>query len=393
MSPLVQIAALAGSVAAVLGLRTTPLLLFALASPRFDAVTKLLALATYAAVVGLALSADPTFLASALGFAIGFAYFAACACILVWMCRADRLRALSPAALVALLAFACIVLPGCMVNAPGGLVVLMTGWELFFSSYSYTVESKRPQAFRSLGEGLFFLLVNPSLSYPERGAWSTSPDVDAGALRRCATGAALLFLQALSAPLGPLIARIAATIDVPWVAGYVAFALGCAIGLGRAFLAQAGVAHVHIGLLALMGFRARERFDAPWRSTSPADFWRRWNVYLGVWFRRYVFNPAAYRLARLRRVSPLARTAAALLFTFVLAGIAHDAIWLVQYGTAGNGVLAFGAAGLAVMVGETAPLRAAASGARGLLARWTARALSWHLVFVSVWLFGFMLPR
>jgi D-alanyl-lipoteichoic acid acyltransferase DltB (MBOAT superfamily) len=142
-----------------------------------------------------------------------------------------------------------------------------------------------------------------------------------------------------------------------------------------------------------MGFGAPERFDAPWRSASPADFWRRWNIYLGQWFRRYVFNPVSYRIARYRRVPAPARSVAALLITFALAGAAHDAVWLVQDGQAGHGLLAFGMAAVAVLLCEARPVQAASRGVHGAAARWASRALSWHLVFATVWLFGFMVPR
>ena len=247
MALLSQLSALAGSVAEVLALRTWPLLVFALVSPRFGTTTKLLAFATYASIAGLALSADPRFLANACGFAIGFAYLALCALAIVVAAHRGYLRRLPRPALIALLTAAFVVVPGSQTELPGGFIVLMTGWELFFSGYSYVLESARPTHVRSLPTALFFLLVNPALSYPERGRWLDEAHPDAQALRRCATGAALLFAQALSAPLGPLIVQLTDAIETPWAASYTRFVLGCAIGLGRAFLAQAGVAHVHIG--------------------------------------------------------------------------------------------------------------------------------------------------
>ena len=40
-----------------------------------------------------------------------------------------------------------------------------------------------------------------------------------------------------------------------------------------------------------LGFELTENFDHPYLARSPADFWRRWNISLSIWFRDYVYIP------------------------------------------------------------------------------------------------------
>lgn len=48
---------------------------------------------------------------------------------------------------------------------------------------------------------------------------------------------------------------------------------------------------IAIGLSRLFGFHFRENFDFPYRSRSISEFWRRWHISLGTWFREYVYFP------------------------------------------------------------------------------------------------------
>ena len=45
------------------------------------------------------------------------------------------------------------------------------------------------------------------------------------------------------------------------------------------------------GMGAMMGFRFPENFDYPYLSRSVTEFWRRWHMTLGGWFRDYVYIP------------------------------------------------------------------------------------------------------
>ena len=46
-----------------------------------------------------------------------------------------------------------------------------------------------------------------------------------------------------------------------------------------------------IGLGRMMGFHYQENFNYPYISKSITEFWRRWHISLGSWFRDYVYIP------------------------------------------------------------------------------------------------------
>ena len=48
---------------------------------------------------------------------------------------------------------------------------------------------------------------------------------------------------------------------------------------------------IAIGISRLFGFRFKENFNFPYRSKSLSEFWRRWHISLGTWFREYVYFP------------------------------------------------------------------------------------------------------
>ena len=52
-----------------------------------------------------------------------------------------------------------------------------------------------------------------------------------------------------------------------------------------------GYSDMAIGLARAMGFRIDKNFDYPYRSKNITEFWRRWHISLGAWFRNYVYIP------------------------------------------------------------------------------------------------------
>ena len=76
-----------------------------------------------------------------------------------------------------------------------------------------------------------------------------------------------------------------------------------------------------IGLGRVMGFRYKENFNYPYVSLSATEFWRRWHISLGSFFRDYVYIP----LGGNRRGA--ARTALNLLIVWGLTGLWHGAAW------------------------------------------------------------------
>ncbi len=82
-----------------------------------------------------------------------------------------------------------------------------------------------------------------------------------------------------------------------------------------------GYSDMAIGLGRMMGFRFPENFDHPYGSKSVSEFWRRWHMTLGGWFREYVYIPlggnrvGSWKLLR------------NLLVVWFLTGLWHGASW------------------------------------------------------------------
>ncbi len=52
-----------------------------------------------------------------------------------------------------------------------------------------------------------------------------------------------------------------------------------------------GYSDMAIGLGKMLGFELRENFDYPYTAKSATEFWRRWHISLGQWFRDYLYIP------------------------------------------------------------------------------------------------------
>ena len=69
---------------------------------------------------------------------------------------------------------------------------------------------------------------------------------------------------------------------------YWLFAIGFTLHIYFDF---SGYSDMAIGLGKLFGFRFLENFNYPYCSASITEFWRRWHISLGQWFRDYVYIP------------------------------------------------------------------------------------------------------
>lgn len=82
-----------------------------------------------------------------------------------------------------------------------------------------------------------------------------------------------------------------------------------------------GYSDMAIGLGRIFGFHFLENFNYPYISRSITEFWRRWHMSLGTWFRDYVYIPlGGNRVSRLRWVFNLA-------VVWMLTGFWHGAGW------------------------------------------------------------------
>ncbi len=52
-----------------------------------------------------------------------------------------------------------------------------------------------------------------------------------------------------------------------------------------------GYSDIAIGISRIFGFDLKENFNYPYTSTSIGEFWRRWHISLGSWFREYIYIP------------------------------------------------------------------------------------------------------
>ncbi len=82
-----------------------------------------------------------------------------------------------------------------------------------------------------------------------------------------------------------------------------------------------GYSLMAIGLGAVMGFTIPENFNDPYMSRSVTEFWRRWHMTLGRWFREYVYIP----IGGSKKGVP--RMVLALFVVWTFTGLWHGADW------------------------------------------------------------------
>ena len=92
-----------------------------------------------------------------------------------------------------------------------------------------------------------------------------------------------------------------------------------------------GYSDMAVGLGKMMGFNFPENFNYPYQSKSVSEFWRRWHITLGSWFKSYIYFPlGGSRKGKGRTIFNLA-------VVWLVTGIWHGAswnfiLWGVMYG-------------------------------------------------------------
>ena len=82
-----------------------------------------------------------------------------------------------------------------------------------------------------------------------------------------------------------------------------------------------GYSDMAIGLGRIFGFRFSENFNYPYISASITEFWRRWHISLGSWFRDYVYIPlGGNRVSKEKWLRNI-------LVVWMLTGLWHGASW------------------------------------------------------------------
>lgn len=118
--------------------------------------------------------------------------------------------------------------------------------------------------------------------------------------------------------LAPLVDGLFATGDPGSASGAWLAALMYSAQIYLDFSAYSDIA---IGLAAMMGVHFHENFRYPYRSRSAREFWQRWHISLGSWFRDYIYIPLGGSRAR-----PVV-VWRNLLIVWALTGLWHGAAW------------------------------------------------------------------
>lgn len=82
-----------------------------------------------------------------------------------------------------------------------------------------------------------------------------------------------------------------------------------------------GYSDMAIGVSKVLGYNLSENFNLPFASGSVTEYWRRWHVTLGNWFKEYVYIPlGGNRVGKNRQILNL-------LVVWILTGVWHGSTW------------------------------------------------------------------
>lgn len=97
--------------------------------------------------------------------------------------------------------------------------------------------------------------------------------------------------------------------------------VGMAFYMLQIYLDFSAYSDMAIGMGLMCGFHYKENFDYPYISTSVTEFWRRWHMSLGTFFRDYVYIPlGGNRKGKIRQIFNI-------FAVWALTGLWHGAAW------------------------------------------------------------------
>jgi alginate O-acetyltransferase complex protein AlgI len=200
---------------------------------------------------------------------------------------------------------------------------------LTFEEISYLVDVYRGDAkpARSVGRYLLFLMLFPHSIAGPIFRWK---DLEAqlaerehslatlvSGIGRFSLGLAkkVLIADAAAIAVDPIFAAKPGTLTttMAWV-GALAYTM-------QIYFDFSGYSDMAIGLGRMIGFRFKENFNAPYRSASITEFWKRWHISLSTWLRDYLYIPLGGNRGGERR------TRINVLLVFTLSGLWHGAAW------------------------------------------------------------------
>ena len=97
--------------------------------------------------------------------------------------------------------------------------------------------------------------------------------------------------------------------------------VGCLAFAFQIYFDFSGYSDMAIGLGKMFGFEFRKNFQYPYIAKNIGEFWRRWHISLGTWFREYVYIPLGGNKC------PASRHLLNLLIVWALTGLWHGAQW------------------------------------------------------------------
>ena len=165
------------------------------------------------------------------------------------------------------------------------------------------------------------LIAGPIVQYgdiqPQLASRQSTPDGFAAGMQRFVVGLSKKVLlanvcgQALAAM--PQAGEAALSVGGAWYAALL-YTL-------QIYFDFAGYSDMAIGIGRILGFTYKENFNYPYVSRSVREFWRRWHISLGSFFREYVYIPlGGNRKGR-------ARTVINTFAVWLLTGLWHGANW------------------------------------------------------------------
>ena len=193
-----------------------------------------------------------------------------------------------------------------------------------FQTLSYTIDMYRGKTkvqrsfMRFMAYVSMFpqLVAGPIVRYTDiakqlRRRTVTSEDFAAGAKRFTAG----LCKKVLLANNAGNVAQMLLTASIPTTASSW---LGIIMYTFQIYFDFSGYSDMAIGMGKMLGFKFAENFDYPYISKNITDFWRRWHISLGSFFRDYVYIPLGGN-----RFKPVRN----ILAVWFLTGLWHGASW------------------------------------------------------------------
>ncbi|MDD6451790.1 MAG: MBOAT family protein [Lachnospiraceae bacterium] len=166
-------------------------------------------------------------------------------------------------------------------------------------SYLLDVYWKREKAERNPGKVLLFLMFFPTLMEGPIARWGdvkntlfegnpiTLDTVSSGAIR---IGLGLFKRMIISDRLNVMVIRLynpSLHLDGAMIL------LTAVITTVQLYMEFSGTIDIVIGSAKVFGIDLPENFRQPFFAQSAAEFWRRWHISLGTWFKNYIFYPVS----------------------------------------------------------------------------------------------------